>query len=110
MATALPKFELVDSKEMPKTVKVLSPEEQAYRKAMVEMLSKLQPSQAAKFALDGDNTARTVGIRIGHIINDMGDEYKGKFETSNDGNFYYITRKAEKKAVANGNTPAAATA
>lgn len=99
MAIAVAKFEVVDEAEAPKVTKVMSKEERETREAYASALKNLPAGKSLKLNLadvGGENPARSLGITLGHVIKDAG--LSDQFTTSNDGKFYYVTRKASKAA------------
>lgn len=98
MAIPVAKFEVVESSEAPKVTKVMSDEERQAKEQYVNALKSLPAGKSIKLNLSdvgGENPARSLGITMGHIIKEIG--MADQFTTSNDGGFYFITRKATKE-------------
>lgn len=107
MAFPIAKFEVVEATEAPKVTKVMSDAERAAIEQYSNALKNLPAGKSLKMNLKevgGDNPARSLGITMGHIIKNIG--MSDQFTTSNDGEFYFITRKAA-KAEAKAETPVA---
>lgn len=103
---AIAKFEVVEATEAPKTNKVMSAEEKAEREEYAAALRSLPAGKSLKVSLKevgGENPARSFGIKLGHIIKDF--DMADQFTTTNDGGFYYVTRKATKEAAKGAEKP-----
>lgn len=97
MATAIPTFNMVEpSAAPPKTLKTMSEEDRKVREAYTALVKAVVPGKVMKVQIPEGETARSLGIRVGHAVVDAG--MKDKFDTWNDGTFYYVSVKEPVKS------------